>query len=51
MYTTMEDQLNSNNILSEAQWGVTPLHSAGSALIGPTHHWLKTLESGSSSLT
>jgi len=47
----MEDHLNSNNILSEAQWGVRPLHSAGSALIGPTQHWLKTLESGSSSLT
>ena len=48
MYSKMEEHLNSNNVLSEAQWGFRPLHSAGSALIGPTHHWLKTLESGSS---
>ena len=33
MYSKMEDHLNSNNILSEAQWGFRPLHSAGSALM------------------
>jgi len=43
MYSKMEDNLNSNNILSEAQWVFRPSHSAGSALIRPTQHWLKTL--------